>query len=103
MFLDRFAIYGLYSVILHSSDREFQEKHYFDVLKYMGRKRAATVFDKICVKRGEPQLYGTQVEIKNGKKKLYRVFDYENLDKRRFGMCLSPIKIYSKEHGIKLN
>lgn len=56
----------------------------------------AYLTDRVRLGEGRPQIYGTQVEIKNGRWQPKEVEDAENLDRRRKEVGLPPIAEYLK-------
>jgi hypothetical protein len=88
-------------LVLHQiEDPEFQEKCLNLLKEAVYQKEAlaenyAYLFDKVCLNKGLPQLYGTQLfENTEGKYEPYPVQDPEHLDTRRQEMGLSPIHDY---------
>lgn len=59
-------------------------------------KERAYLEDRILVNQGLPQIYGTQVTVKDGKAIVREVRDPENLDERRRAVGLPPIDDYLK-------
>lgn len=56
-----------------------------------------TVFvDRLLVKQGKPQIYGSNFDLENGKLVMSRTKDVKNLDKRRIAIGLPPIEEYVK-------
>jgi len=96
-------------LILQHSDVTRQEK-YFPVLKKAARKgdaRAADVAmleDRILVRRGKKQVYGTQVRSgpdTGGKLVLAPIEDEKHVDKRRASVGLMPLQEYLRHFGIE--
>ncbi|NQZ74964.1 MAG: hypothetical protein HRT61_02480 [Ekhidna sp.] len=78
----------LFVLIQHAQDVKVLET-YFPLLEASAEKgesskaSAATMKDRILVRQGKKQLYGTQSRMVDGKLALYPVEDPENLKKRR--------------------
>jgi len=96
----------LWLVIQHSP-LEIQEK-YLVIIKASvdkGETRASSyafLQDRILMRRGEKQLYGTQViEItETGENKVYPIQDPSNVDKRRAEIGFEPIEEYLKSMNV---
>jgi hypothetical protein len=57
----------------------------------------AYLTDRVRLAEGKPQIYGTQIEIKEGRWQPSRVEDPANLDRRRKEIGLPPIAEYLKQ------
>ena len=83
------------------SDRKFQERC-LKLMKAEPKGEVAPVdiaylTDRVLVARGEPQRYGTQCVMENGKAVVRDVEDRENLNARRKELGLEPIEKYLKQ------
>ncbi|HEX8423999.1 MAG TPA: DUF6624 domain-containing protein [Pyrinomonadaceae bacterium] len=96
-------------LILQHGDLARQEK-YLPVLKAAAKKgdaRAADVAmleDRVLVRRGKKQIYGTQVHSgteTGGKLVLAPIEDEEHVDERRKAVGLMPLGEYLKHFGIE--
>jgi hypothetical protein len=58
------------------------------------RQQLALLEDRVRMMTNEPQLYGTQLRIENGKLIPYTIADPEHVDARRAAMGLGPLKEY---------
>lgn len=56
----------------------------------MSRRQYAMLADRVALASGGPQLYGTQMTLKNGTYVLQPTTDMDGLDKRRLSMALGP-------------
>lgn len=57
--------------------------------------------DRILMREGKPQLYGTQIITDNaGQKKFYNIYDEVNVDERRLKIGLGPLAEYGKRFNI---
>jgi len=96
-------------LILQHGDLTRQEK-YLPLLKKAARKGdarpadAAMLEDRVLVRRGKRQLYGTQVRFgpdTGGKMVLEPIEDEEHVDARRASVGLMPLREYLKHFGIE--
>ena len=72
------------------------ENHY----NHIPKRIIAKMKDKISVRNNEPQLYGSQFNVVNGKLELYPTYNIDSLDIRRAEMRMLPFDLYQKELGI---
>lgn len=56
----------------------------------MSRRQYAMLADRVALATGQPQIYGTQMELRDGTYVLQPTADLENLDQRRSEMALGP-------------
>jgi hypothetical protein len=86
------------------------QKKYFPLLKKAaveGEARladAAMLEDRILMREGKKQIYGTQVHLgpeTGGKLELYPIEDEEHVDKRRAAVGLPPLAEYLKVFGLE--
>ena len=56
----------------------------------MSRRQYAMLADRVALASDQPQIYGTQLRLENGKYVLQPTIDLENLDRRRQQMALGP-------------
>lgn len=54
----------------------------------------AMLFDRVEVKAGRPQLYGTQLSLRDGRWVLDPIADSADVDERRRKMGLPPLAVY---------
>ena len=92
---------GAVWAIIQHAPLEYQKK-YFDSMKNMAeageldRSLVATTEDRIRLREGKKQLYGTQFDIVEGEITLLPTEDEEHLDERRASVGLPPIAEYKK-------
>jgi hypothetical protein len=94
-------------LVIQHSDLYYQEK-YFPLLEKaaneneLDKSSLALLIDRIRMRKGQNQLYGSQVvdNDRDGKWELFPVEDEENLNKRRSEMGLGPIEEYAKRFNI---
>lgn len=95
-----------FMVIQHAS-LGMQEK-YLPIIKEAATKRqirkssCALLIDRINMRKGIPQIYGTQLEFDkvSGKYKLYPVENIKNVDDRRKKVGLDTLREYLKDNNI---
>lgn len=88
-------------LLVQHADLDFQR----DCLRRMERSRPGEVAkvdlaylsDRVRLAEGKPQVYGTQIEIKDGRWQPRDVEDPQNLDRRRKEIGLPPIAEYLKQ------
>lgn len=88
-------------IVQHSPDTAFQAK----VLALLEKayaageaegQQVALLTDRVAVQRGQPQVYGTQASIVNGRFKLNPIADSANVDKRRAALKMPPVAAYMR-------
>lgn len=98
----KLASFNAWLLVQHSSDIKFQ-KHYLKLLKNAKKnevkaEHAAYLEDRILMKEGRPQIYGTQVifDKKTREAKPYKLVDKNNIDQMRFSVGLETLDEYLK-------
>lgn len=86
-------------VLQHSPDHEFQRDMLptLEALAHAGampRPSVAMLTDRVLIHDGEPQRYGTQFDMEDGRLVLHPVEDEAGLDERRREMMLPPLAEY---------
>jgi hypothetical protein len=70
-----------------------------------GESRAdemAMMHDRILMRKGEKQIYGSQVVMnKTGGQEFYPIADEKNVNERRANVGMQPIEEYAKYFGIE--
>jgi hypothetical protein len=93
-------------LVIQHSDLPIQEK-YFPLLEQAVNKNEldkasfALLVDRIRVRKGQKQLYGSQLSSENGIYKFDPIEDEENVNKRRKSMGLGSIEEYAKHFGLE--
>lgn len=89
-------------IIQHSPDYEFKEKmlpelkqSYLNGTGITGQD-VALLTDRVLIKKGQEQLYGTQVDISKGKVIFEPILNPDSVDERRDEMKLPPLSEYKK-------
>jgi hypothetical protein len=59
--------------------------------------------DRVEVKAGHPQIYGTQLSLHDGAWKLDPLLDSAHVDERRAKMGLGPLSVYLSKVDSALN
>ncbi len=94
----------LFLVIQHA-DLKTQEK-YLPMMKEAAKNKKlptsslALLIDRIEMRNGRPQIYGSQVSLKDGKYAPYLIIDEVNVNKRRAEVGLEPLEVYLKRFNI---
>lgn len=92
-------MYSIFLIIQHAP-LPYQQ-HYLPLVRKsaeageLPKRSLAMLEDRIAVREGRPQVYGTQVNIATGVT-LYDVIDPPNLNSRRSSVGLEPICSYLK-------
>lgn len=95
---------ALFFVIQHA-DLKIQEK-YLPLMKEAVKKGNAAgcdlalLVDRIEMSNGRPQIYGSQIQMKDNKYVIYPILDEKNVNKRRAAVGLTPIETYVKKWNI---
>lgn len=94
----------LFLVIQHA-DLATQEKYLPMMKEAVNDGRAeksqlAYLIDRIEMYNGRPQVYGSQLIMKNGKYVVYRLLDEANVNKRRAEVDLEPLETHLKRLNI---
>jgi len=95
-------------LVVQHGDLEYQKK-YFPMLKEAvnkgeaDRDDAALLEDRILMREGKKQIYGTQLHFNEATKKLelWPIEDEEGVDARRARVGLEPIAEYLKRFGLE--
>ena len=93
---------GLFLVIQHA-DLKTQE-YYLPIIRNAEKRgeilssNLAILEDRICMRTGKKQIYGSQgfTDAQTGKKYIYPIRDLDNLDRRRNKMGMPPMQDYVK-------
>lgn len=96
------------ALVIQHAPLQVQEK-YIPLLRTSVQKKESTtdmlplMEDRILMRNGKPQIYGSQVIPNQTTKKyeLYNLYDPKNVDKRRAEMGLEPLQDYLKRFGIE--
>lgn len=101
------GVQALFLIIQHA-DLNTQKKYYPLILKAekegnMLSANVALLEDRIAVREGRPQTYGSQGYYDSSKKKtfIYPLVDPKNLDELRKSRGLGPMKDYNKDWDLK--
>jgi hypothetical protein len=94
----------LFLVIQHA-DLKTQE-HYLPMMKEAVKNKKASppdlalLVDRIEMRNNRPQIYGSQINMKDGKYIIYTIIDEPNVNKRRAEVGLQPLENYVQMWGI---
>lgn len=97
----RDAADAAFLILQHSPDTAFQAKTLPLLEKAYAAgdaegQQVALLTDRVAVQRGQPQLYGTQATIVNGRFKLNPIADSANVDARRAKLRMPPVAAYMR-------
>jgi hypothetical protein len=98
---------GLFLVIQHADLKT--QQHYLPIIREAEKKgellssHLAILEDRINMRQGKKQLYGSQgfTDYETGKKYIYPVTDVDNLDNRRKAMGMPPMKQYETDWNVE--
>ena len=60
----------------------------------------ALLEDRIEMRNGRPQIYGSQIEMKNGIGRLWPIKDEETVNERRAAVGIGPLEEYAAQFGV---
>lgn len=94
----------LFLVIQHA-DLKSQEKYLPMMQEAVKNGKAegsqlALLIDRVEMYNGRPQIYGSQINMENGKHIIYKILDEVNVNKRRAAVGLQPLEEYVKHWNI---
>ena len=97
----------LFLVIQHA-DLKTQEKYLPMMREAVTKGNArgsdiALLIDRVEMRNNRPQVYGSQIVMKNGKYEVYSIIDEPNVNKRREEVGLGPIENYVRHWNINYN
>jgi bacterioferritin (cytochrome b1) len=96
-----------YSFLIIQHANAATQKKYFPHLETAAKQgeasmqNVAMMKDRMLMREGKPQLYGTQIVGMNNIMMVYPIEDEANVDKRRKEMGLGPLDEYLQQNGIK--
>ncbi len=96
---------ALFLVIQHSK-LKIQE-HYLPMMKEAVKNgkalgsQLALLVDRIEMRNERPQIYGSQLQMKDGKYGFYQIVDEINVNKRRAEVGLQPLEEYARYFNIE--
>lgn len=96
------GVQAFYLLLQHSQSVELKKKSLKGIKKafesrVLSAMDYANFTDRLLVNLGEPQVYGSNFEFKDGKLVMSRTKDVRNLDRRRHALGLPPIAEYARE------
>jgi len=97
----RDAADAAFLILQHSPDTTFQAKTLPLLEKAYAAddaegQQVALLTDRVAVQRGQPQVYGTQAAVVNGRFKLNPIADSANVDARRAKLGMPPVAAYMR-------
>lgn len=95
------AANAAFLILQHSPDTAFQAKTLPLLEKAYAAgdaegQQVALLTDRVAVQRGQPQVYGTQASVVNGRFKLNPIADSANVDARRAKVGMPPVAAYMR-------
>lgn len=95
------AANAAFLILQHSPDTAFQAKTLPLLEKAYAAgdaegQQVALLTDRVAVQRGQPQVYGTQASVVNGRFKLNPIADSANVDARRAKLGMPPVAAYMR-------
>jgi len=93
-------------LVIQHADLKTQEE-YLPVLQdaadkgELSKSSFALLVDRVRMRKGEKQLYGSQIQMNNGKYEIYPIEDEPNVNRRRAEVGLGPLEDYVKHWGIE--
>lgn len=101
---DKKSIFSLFIIIQHTN--KYTRKKYFNKFKeysekgYLPLKSLALMEDRMLMDDNLPQIYGSQIIIKNGKQYIWSIQNAEQIDERRLKIGLDSLSNYLKHFGL---
>ena len=96
------GVAAVFLIVQHSPDLKFQEKMLpFLKSSYLNNdgitgQQVALLTDKIMIKQGKNQVYGTQFDVKNKQIIFKPIENIDNVNKLRAEMKMPPLDFYKK-------
>lgn len=93
-------------LVIQHNDLKSQEK-FLPIMKEAVKKGNAAgsdlalLVDRIEMFNGRPQIYGSQIQMKDGRYAIYPILDEKNVNKRRAEVGLNPLEEYVKTWKIE--
>lgn len=111
--IGRDGVSSVFLLVQHADDDPAFQAHALELAKPlmerrdMSRQQYAMLTDRVLLAREQPQSYGSQYVVEQGKVKLLPLADPENVDARRAQMAMGPLANYLKaiarQHGVSDN
>lgn len=101
---DKENIFSLFIIIQHTN--KYTRKKYFNKFKeysekgYLPLKSLALMEDRMLMDDNLPQIYGSQIIMKNGKQFIWSIQNAEQVDERRLKIGLDSLSNYLKYFGL---
>lgn len=96
------GVQAAFLLVQHSPDIAFQKAmlphilHAYQNNQGITGQEVALLTDRVLVKTGQPQKYGTQADITSNTVTFFPIADADNVDKRRAEMGLPPLTDYKE-------
>jgi len=97
------GVSALFVLLLHH-EPSFLDTYFDELRSLFNPHKLSYMYDKVCVKKGVPQKYGTQVVFSKEEKRniFYPIENESNVDSLRFQIGLSPIANYARKVGVRM-
>ncbi|WP_196138954.1 DUF6624 domain-containing protein [Aliikangiella sp. G2MR2-5] len=100
--VDAEGVNAAFIMVQHASDKSFQKEMLPHIEKAFNNDEGingeafALLTDRVRIRHGEKQIYGTQANEENGEMVFLPIEDEANVDKRRKAMGMPPLAFYKK-------
>lgn len=96
---------GTLWLVIQHADLATQEKYLPEMQSAVEEGKAsryhlAMLEDRIEMRSGRPQIYGSQVKVDNGVSRLWMIKDEETVNERRAAVGMEPLEEYAARFGI---
>jgi len=95
------GLMAAFIIVQHSLDYEWQDSVLPFIKKQamdgdLPKEEYAMLQDRVLMREGKPQMYGTQFTVAHDSQVVYQIEDPQNLDKRRKEMGMLPFYLYQR-------
>lgn len=96
---------GTLWLVIQHADLATQEKYLPEMRSAVEEGKAsryhlAMLEDRVEMRNGRPQIYGSQVKVDNGVSRLWTIKDEETVNERRAAVGMEPLEEYAARFGI---
>jgi hypothetical protein len=101
---DRENIHSLFIIVQHANkftrNKYFKKFEEYSKTGYLAPRSLALMQDRMLMDNNQPQIYGTQIIVKNDKQSIWPIKDGEKVDERRLNIGLDSLSIYLRGFGL---
>ena len=101
---DKENIHSLFIIIQHANkytrNKYFKKFEEYTERGYLAPKSLALMQDRMLMDNNQPQIYGTQIIVKNDKQFIWPIQNAKEVDARRLKIGLDSLSIYLKYFGL---